>query len=346
MDSEFDFLAKLRRRLRQHKQPPALIIGIGDDAAVMRGRSSRDSVVSADLLVEDVDFRFDWMPPRLLGHKALAVSLSDIAAMGARPRWLLLSLGVPTDVWQTDFVNEFYEGFLTLAAEHRATLIGGDLSQTPDRIVVDSIVIAEIGRGRAVRRAGARAGDVIYVTGGLGGAAAGLQLLEDGGRLTNPISHKLDARAQLMLRQLCPQPRTAWGARLGERKLASAMIDLSDGLSSDLAHLCRASQVGAVIDSARIPVNSFVDLLIESVQGSASAALELALHGGEDYELLFTISPKSATKLPKSIGGVTVTRIGHVTDEAGVVRITRDGSEPEMLEPKGFVHFKRVANED
>ncbi|HEX8472893.1 MAG TPA: thiamine-phosphate kinase [Pyrinomonadaceae bacterium] len=364
--SEFDFIKRIRQQalqrqtLRPHeaREPSAssrrlhyssLLCGIGDDAAVIRGRAGHDSLITADLLVEDIDFRRATTVPYLLGQKALAVSLSDIAAMGARPRWALLSIGVPPDIWDSNFLEKFYEGFYALADQHSVTLVGGDLSRTTERIVIDSIVVGEAPRGRAVLRSGARRGDRIFVTGALGGSAAGLQLLESGARLkrssvlknrrkVSPTvqKHSLSgAREKLMLRHLCPSPRVDWGLLLGEQKLASAMIDLSDGFSSDLAHMCRESGVGALIDAARLPVNP----LIEQARSESFDASRLALDGGEDYELLFTVRPRNAARLPDEIGGVRATEIGEVTDASDGIKL-RHGERVENLRPQGFQHFK------
>ena len=347
--SEFDFIEHIRRRsLKQRNatrhsdsslipHPSSLIKAIGDDAAVIRQFAGRETVITADLLVEDVDFRLDATPPRLLGHKALAVSLSDIAAMGARPRWALLSVGVPRDIWGSRFLDEFYEGFFALADRYGVTLVGGDVSRTPERIVIDSIVVGEAARASAVLRSGARKGDHIFVTGTLGGAAAGLQLILDGARLMKRPPRRRDAQRveQLLLRHLLPQPRVEWGAALGEARLATAMIDISDGLSSDLAHLCRESDVGARVSAARIPV----DPLIAQDQSDDPDTLSLALHGGEDFELLFTVKPRSLARLPALIGGVHATYIGDVTGERGRIRLVDQGRE-QTLKPAGFTHFK------
>src|SRR5918912_3715944 len=182
--SEFDFIDRIRQRTQVHNdaltvQHTALSAGIGDDAAVIAERAGYETVITADLLVEEIDFRRATTPARALGHKALAVSLSDIAAMGARPRWALLSIGVPAAVWRTRFLDDFYEGFFALAARTGTTLVGGDVSRTPERIVLDSVVLGEVESGRAVLRSGARPRDQIFVTGTLGGAAAGLRLLEE-----------------------------------------------------------------------------------------------------------------------------------------------------------------------
>src|SRR6185436_7251114 len=184
--SEFDFIASLRQRVTASAlKSESLIAGIGDDAAVFRSGAGKETVITADLLVEDIDFRRTTTPPFLLGHKALAVSLSDIAAMGARPLWSLISIGVPEDVWQTEFVDQFYEGVLELANHYGVQLIGGDTSRTNESIVIDSVVAGECAAGTAVMRSGASPGDQIFVTGSLGAAAAGLRLIERGAHLAD-----------------------------------------------------------------------------------------------------------------------------------------------------------------
>src|ERR1043165_2718511 len=289
--SEFDFIASLKQRVTASGvKSESLIAGLGDDAAVFRSSAGKESVITADLLVEDIDFRRTTTPPFLLGHKALAVSLSDIAAMGARPLWSLVSIGVPEDVWETEFVNQFYDGLLALANHYGVQLIGGDTSRTNESIVIDSVVVGECAAGRAIMRAGAAPGDQIFVTGSLGAAAAGLRLIERGAHLAeqnlaDEDSQKLD---HVLIRQLRPEPRVGWGIVLGEERLATAMIDLSDGLSSDLNHLCEASGVGALIDSSLLPIDNRV---VELCGRRALDPLQLALHGGEDFELLFTVKP-------------------------------------------------------
>ena len=333
--SEFDFIEALRQRagLAGH----SLVAGIGDDAAVLRSTPGKETVITADLLVEDIDFRRPTTPPYLLGHKALTVSLSDIAAMGARPLWSMVSIGVPEDVWQTDFVERLYDGLLDLANRYGVQLIGGDTSRTNDRIVIDSIVSGECAAGRAVMRSGASAGDQVFVTGSLGAAAAGLRLIERGAHLAeqnlaDDDSQKLD---HVLLRQLRPEARVGWGIVLGEERLATAMIDLSDGLSSDLNRLCAASNVGALIDSASLPID---DRVTELCGRRALDPLQLALHGGEDFELLFTVKPGDVARLPKRVDGVEIKRIGEITDSSQGVRIS-EGARIWELKPGGWVHF-------
>jgi thiamine-monophosphate kinase len=348
-NSEFDFISRIKRRAeaaRAH-QTDGLVHGIGDDAAVFHGRTGHDFVITADLLVEDIDFRRTTLPHDI-GYKALAVSLSDIAAMGARPQWTLLSLGLPQDIWDSPFARNIYEGFLAAAREFAVTLIGGDVSRTPERIVIDSIAIGETRRGRAVRRRGARAGDQIFVTGTLGGAAAGLKLMEHANKLRTRAARTrlISGLEGLTRRQTHPTPRVECGALLGERRLASALIDLSDGLSSDLAHLCAQSGVGAHIEAARLPLAPLLKRANtinphQLTRELTDDALNLALHGGEDFELLFTARPRIAARLPQRLGGVRLTRIGEVRDAGEGIRISRDGRS-EILHASGFVHFKRA----
>jgi thiamine-monophosphate kinase len=341
--NEFDFINKIKKLADDGSAVGGLVRGIGDDAAVFKSLAGSDVVVSTDLLVEDVDFQRDTTQPELLGHKALAVSLSDIAAMGARPRWALLSLGVPEDVWNSGFCDSFYAGLFQLANRYGVTLVGGDISRTPDKIVIDSIVIGESANAGAVFRSGANLGDQIFVTGFLGDAAAGLRLLTRGASLhQSEASSDIDAHRDahpldyLLRRQLQPEPRVGWGLLLGEEQLATAMIDVSDGLSSDLNHLCTESEVGASIDAAAIPINP---LVTELSGRRALDPLILALHGGEDFELLFTVNPNNVSKLPRRVDGVAVTRIGEIKGASDAV-LVREGSRTWKLEPGGWQHFK------
>lgn len=370
--NEFEFIRRLREQTGSRRHSARVVTGIGDDASVITQLANRDAVVTADLLVEGIDFYRDATPARHLGHKALAVSLSDIAAMGARPLWSLVAIGMPTEVWLGDFKEDFFAGYLDLADQYGVTLTGGDTSQAPERIVIDSIVIGEVKTGTATLRSTARPGDQIFVTGALGGAAAGLKLIEMGARLGNtgvtrlPLygSHKggsvsqtggsrpnvsegstiapeseLKAIEASLERQLRPQPRVGWGIVLGEEKLATAMIDISDGLSSDLTHLCDESGVGAQIQSASIPIDNGV---IKLCGRRALDPLALALHGGEDFELLFTVRPGNVVRLPKTVDGVAISHIGEITHQPGVIRIAEKNRVWD-LKPEGFEHFKSNA---
>jgi thiamine-monophosphate kinase len=271
-----------------------------------------------------------WTRPRFLGHKALAVSLSDVAAMGAKPVWAMLSIGIPEKIWKTDFVEKFYDGWFRLASRYEVELVGGDISKTPDKIVIDSIVAGKVEKGKAILRSGAKAGDLIFVTGSLGGAAAGLKLLEDGIRLdTGKIWQN-----RLLSKQLSPTPQVLDGQFLGENQIASAMIDLSDGLSSDLAHICRESRVGARIFSDKIPFHKNLRLVTKSLDEK----LNFALDGGEDFELLFTVNPKKNFHIENKLKSDSFFCIGEITANAEIIELIT-GEKIKILQSKGFRHF-------
>lgn len=335
--SEFDFIRQLRRRALSNGSAASLVTGIGDDAAVLKQGTGRDTLVTTDLLIEGIDFQRQSTEPILLGHKALAVSLSDIAAMGARPRWALTSLGVPEDIWESSFGDELYDGLLKLADNYDIKLIGGDISRTPQQIVIDSIAIGECATSKAVLRKGANPGDRLFITGSLGGSAAGLRLIERGARFKKTDTDEDSNLVQeLLLRHLKPEPRVGWGLVLGEEQLASAMIDISDGLSSDLHHLCEESNVGAIVRSGEIPVDPRV---VEICGRRRLDPLMLALHGGEDFELLFTVPPQKVAKLPRKVDGIALTEIGEIKNASDGVRIS-EGSRVWDLKPEGWKHFE------
>jgi thiamine-monophosphate kinase len=339
--NEFEFINRLRTQTGSRKHSTRVLTGIGDDASIISQLPNRDLVVTTDLLIEGVDFYRYATPPGLLGHKALAVSLSDIAAMGARPFWSFLSVGMSRDSWDGEFKEEFFAGFFALADHFGVTLAGGDVSETKNGVVIDSIVLGEVEAGRAIKRSGAQPGDQIYLTGNLGGAAAGLKLIELGAKSGPGAvvtgSHEDDESIQaLLLRQLRPQPRVGWGIVLGEQQLASAMIDISDGLSSDLNHLCNESNAGALIDASAIPLDEDVKRLCGR---RALDPLALALHGGEDFELLFTVGPENVSRLPKKVDGIAISHIGEITGARGAIRI-RERNREWDLPPAGFQHFQ------
>lgn len=309
------------RRIRRLAKPRARALGkashgIGDDCAVLSVRRGHELLVTTDFSLEGVHFRRDWHPPDSVGHRCLARGLSDIAAMGGIPHSAFLSLALPSDLPQK-WADDFLRGLLKLAKQYKVHLAGGDTAQSPNGILADIIVVGSVPAGKAILRSGARPGDAIYVTGTLGSSVATLHELRDG-KHPRPARHR---------RHFYPDPRLAVGQYLREKKLATAMIDTSDGLSTDLRHLCDESRVGAVIEAAALP------------QTNGDEALQLALHGGEDYELLFTALP--SIHMPRRIAGEPVTCIGHVVRKSGtrspITLITVRGSRP--LAPQGWEHF-------
>ncbi len=330
--SEFGFIDDLQKRFRLKK--------IGDDCAVLEKDEKTDLVITADLLVEDIDFRLNWASAEQIGHKSLAVSLSDIAAMGAKPLYAIITLGITESLWKTDFVEKFYTGWFKLAKCEKVELIGGDISKSNKGFFVDSIVLGEVQKGKAILRSGAKVGDLIFVSGYLGNAALALKLLEE----SNGIDKKTEIEAlssrksklfeRLLLCQLEPNPQTKLGQIIGSNQLATAMIDISDGLSSDLWQICRASRVGARIFAERIPISH----QLRSIVSSEQEALKLALHGGEDFQLLFTVNPEKVVDLDRHVSrGMKITCIGEITESQKVEIVFTDKIEP--LKPKGFSHF-------
>jgi thiamine-monophosphate kinase len=321
-----------------------LRLGIGDDCALLRIGPGEEMAVTTDLAVDGRHFRLAWHSPESIGHRTLARGLSDLAAMGARPVAAFLSLGLPKNLVQKqkkNWVERFLDGFFALAHEFQTPLAGGDLAESPIA-VADIVLTGAVRRGKALLRSGARPGDLLYVTGTLGGAAAALAQLaqwaetQSRTRAANsgaaqPISPRIPVKLQpLFAPHLFPQPRVAQGLRLAGRGLASAAIDLSDGLSTDLAHLCEESHVAAEVDAAALPVHP-------------DATLEQALHGGEDYELLFTAPPSA--RVPRRIAGVPVTRIGRILRQrkgrapAALVNVEGGSQSPQTLLPRGWEHF-------
>jgi thiamine-monophosphate kinase len=297
-----------------------LILGIGDDAAVIRGAEG-PCLLTTDLLIEDVHFIALLHPPRYLGRKSLNVNLSDIAAMGGRPRFALLGLGLRKGLAKA-WVRGFLGGLKAAAEEAGVTLIGGDISAAR-RTVVSITVIGEA--ERFIPRSGARPGDLIFVSGYLGDAAAGLRLLRRGYRLGQ------DKKADHLLRAfLDPAPQIALGQALSRLKAASSMIDTSDGLSVDLLHLCEESGTGAEIDLEKLPLSGAIRRFEKKPDG-------LALHGGEDYQLLFTLSPKKLPGLVALQKEFSLHRIGRMTRRKGIFVIDLKGRK-HPLKAGGYEH--------
>jgi thiamine-monophosphate kinase len=293
-------------------------LGIGDDCAILRAPAGHELLVTTDFSLEDRHFRRAWHSPRSIGHRTLARGLSDLAAMGARPLAAFLSLALPKAVVRdTRWLDGFLAGLLALARENKVPLAGGDTSEAPGtEVLADIVLVGSAPAGRALTRSGARPGDTIYCTGGLGGAAAELA------QLSKAPARFRRATADEAHPHLFPQPRLAVGATLLRRRLATACIDVSDGLSTDLNHLCEASGVAAELDAALLPAHPL------------TAALPPA------RQLLFTARP--TTKIPRSLSGVSITRIGRVVrrnKSRPRVTIVAEGTRFE-LQPHGWEHLR------
>jgi thiamine-monophosphate kinase len=335
-ERERAILQEVRKRVaRSAKAAGALRVGIGDDAAVLSVRRGEELVVTTDFSLEDVHFRRGWHPPEAVGHKCLARGLSDIAAMGARPVAAFVSLAVPLEFTRgrRSWVNRFYDGLLALAERWDVPLAGGDLAQAPGgknaRAAADIMVVGAIERGRALLRSGARAGDALCVTGTLGGAAAELRAVMKSNKRT-PVQPLTRFRGVMETTSenphFFPEPRVAVGRALVKRRLATAAIDISDGLSVDLEHLCEESGLRAEVDAALLPLGR-------------GATLNDALHGGDDYELLFTAG--AGARVPRRIADLPVRRIGTMLRrKSGAARmmLLKDGRRSE-LRAEGWQHF-------
>src|SRR5215472_5246683 len=317
MPAEFELIARFFTGLGTRRADVTL--GVGDDAALLTVPPGHELVVTVDGIAEGVDFLSDTRASDV-GHRALAVNLSDLAAMGAAPAWATLSLTVPAadEAWLEDFA----QGLDALARSHGTELVGGDLARGPRAAVIQALGV--VPTGQALRRSGARAGDLVYVTGWPGDAAAGLAILE--GRLAASGA----SRSWLIERFLRPEPRVAFGQRL--RGLASACIDVSDGLAQDLTQLARASGVGAVLDAEALPLSRALHALC-----GEERARRLALCGGDDYELLFTVPPAGRGALAALAHSAPACHcIGEIVHGSGV-RVRAPGGD---LPIEGYDHFR------
>jgi thiamine-monophosphate kinase len=341
------FLERLRERVP--KPGPQVKLGIGDDAAALVMPDGEQALVSTDVLVEGVHFTRQTLPPRFIGRKAVAINVSDVAAMGGRPLAVLLSLMTPVDSGVGELL-ELFDGFIERARELGVDLVGGNLSSSPGPMVVDVTIIGASHGGKLLRRRGARAGEAVYVSGKLGASAEGLRLLNAGlafsasGALIVPSalrSGPLPLAEQCLRAHIDPEPRVELGKFLCERGIASACIDLSDGLAQDLNRLCAASGVGSRIEEGSLPIHPGV-LAWERLR--KKPPLELAVAGGEDYELLFTSRHERRLEEWRQEEKVPLTRIGRVTKSSERVRlVTREGRE-RALEHTGWDHFRVEQN--
>ena len=323
--AEKALIAQVRRMAKPAKNP-AIQTGLGDDCAVLRLLSRRgkqtDTLVTTDFTLEGIHFRRDWHPAESVAHRCLARGLSDIAAMGGEPVAVFLSLALPRDLPQS-WVGRFAGSLISVAERFGVTLAGGDTAESPNGILADIVVVGTVPKGKALLRSGARPGDRIYVSGELGGSAAAV------GQMRKKPKRKLNPRDYA--RHFFPEPRIELGRILRERGAVSAMIDTSDGLSTDLAHVCEESRVGAEIEAELIPRASVG-------KPARKVDLQLALHGGEDYELLFTAP--HGKRIPSRIAGIPITHIGHITRGRKVILRNRAGVGYE-LQPGGWEHFRK-----
>ncbi|MBI1873383.1 MAG: thiamine-phosphate kinase [Acidobacteria bacterium] len=337
---EQTLIARIKARLPP--QAPGLLVGPGDDAAVVERPAGEEIALTTDSLVEGVHFDRAFVPFEALGHRALAVNLSDLAAMGARPLSCLLSFGLPEGTEVRD-VDRLLDGFLAVAARFKVVLAGGNISSSPDVLFVDVTVLGSVSRRRILTRRGARPGDEVWVSGELGAAVAGLEWLKEnrdsgfGIRDSNedPRPDEPGLRA-CVERYLRPEPRVRLGLALASHRAASSCIDLSDGLADAVRQTSEASRVSLVLDAEALPIAAGARRWFEARGEPAS---DRAMAGGDDYELMFTSAPKCRRRLDavRRLGGVRLTRIGAV-ERGGRLAVRRNGREDEL--PPGFAHFR------
>ena len=359
--SERELVARIQQQLPP--KAPWVLVGIGDDAAIVEPERNRAEVLTVDAVVEGVHFDRAFVPPDAIGHRALAVNLSDLAAMGAAPRLALLSMALPSTLPLADF-DGVVSGFTSLAAAHRLQVIGGNLTRSPGPLVIDVTLVGTVKRRQALTRGGARPGDDLYVSGTIGAAAAGLALLRKvvchQSSVVSPQSSVVgpsprstdDLRLRLMTEDsglttddwrlmtayLTPVPRIRLGLLLGRNRAASACVDLSDGLADGVRRIAEASGVGVTVDSSLLPIDPAARAFFETERlDPVEASLE-----ADDYELLVTVRPRARGRLAAAIrhGGAPLTRIGRCTEDRAIT-IRHSGTEatPAAL-PTGYTHFR------
>lgn len=328
---EFGLIDRIQKILPKAKHED-LIIGIGDDTAVIRIDKQRALLITCDIQLEDQHFRTKYISPYQLGRRAMAVNLSDIAAMGGNPTFALVSLGFPKSFPLADF-DELFQGMKEQLAEFSSYIIGGNLSNTESKLVIDITMLGEIAPDQVLTRSGASPGDRIFVTGNLGEAGAGFYVLEKFGK------NYPQQFGTLVKKHLQPLPRIEAGKRLAQSGFATAMIDISDGIASDLNHICVMSGVGAEIYQDSIPLPDGIQKVTAC---SGKSALYLALHSGEDYELLFTMKPDTPGEILPTIStetGMAFNEIGKILTKESGYHLIDFQNRRIPIQPKGWDHF-------
>jgi thiamine-monophosphate kinase len=331
---EFGLIERITRLLPE--APRDVVLGIGDDVAVLDTSGPNYLLATCDIQVEDVHFRRDIITPRQLGQKVIAINVSDIAAMGGRPRWALVSLGLPGDT-SVEFVDELYRGMAEQSQAARMAIVGGNLSKIDGPVVIDLFLLGECAKDRFLCRNAAEVGDALLVTGTLGDSRAGLELLQRPDLEVTKPTH--DA---LLAAHLTPQPRLQEGQLLADSGLIHAMLDVSDGTLGDLRHICEASRVGAAVELIRLPISPACR---EAAAAAGVSPEDWALGGGEDYQLMFTVAQHNVARVQSLLSDSTGTRaqvIGQVLPATlGISVISPDGSRHPHSEAGGWDHFRR-----
>ena len=322
---EFGLINLISRILKKGQRNSKLVLGIGDDAAVFKTSKNMWNVVTVDALVEGIHFDLRYSNFKKLGRKALSSNLSDIAAMGAVPTWALLNLTIPAKI-TADNITELYRGISEIAKKYQTQVIGGNITRAKSELVICITLLGEVEPRYILKRSSAKVGDIIAVTGDLGGSHAGLSILQNRKR-SSVFSYITE-------KHLNPEPRNEWIRLLLKKGVKiNSCIDISDGLSSDLSHICRASKAGAELELAHIPVHPET---LRAAQLKKDNILDYVLHGGEEYELLMTLTPKNFKKA-KRILGKNITAIGRMTASNMISGIRNN--KKTKIEVKGFKHF-------
>ncbi len=334
---EFGLIERISRFLPP--SPSDVIVGIGDDVAVLKTSGHDYLLATCDIQVEGVHFLLDSITPYQLGRKTIAINVSDIAAMGGNPLWALVSLAIPEDT-EVGWIDDLYRGMQDQADLAKASIVGGNLSRMEARAVIDIALMGRISPNHLIQRNGARPGDTVLVTGFPGESRAGLELIRRPGlRVRDQI------REKLLERHLTPQPRLLEGQLLARSGLVHAMVDVSDGLLADLAHICKASGKGAEIEADALPISEAVS---EMAGAAGTDLLDWVIAGGEDYELLFTAGADVVSRIKRMLldeTGTECTEIGRITEEPGTIRLRRDKGQ-EITRPfGGWDHFGKKDGE-
>jgi len=323
---EFRVISSIRSDLKDFQKE--VIVGIGDDTAAIKVSGEKLLLFTSDSLVEDVHFKWDYTSPFQVGWKALVVNISDVAAVGGNPTHCLVSLALPSDT-ERNLVREVYRGLKKAASKYRVGIVGGDTVRAPSFIITVSL-LGEVKRENIVLRSGAKPGDLIYVTGQLGSSGAGLACLKAPNWKVKP-----EIRQFLIEKHLMLSPRLVEGQKIASSQIATSMIDLSDGLASDLHRLAEESKVGAVLWEDEFPTALATEQLAK-VMGKS--LLEWILYGGEDYELLFAVPPNKKEKLRQTLG-FPHTLIGEIVDRDQGIYLKKRGGNRTKIEDRGYNHF-------
>jgi thiamine-monophosphate kinase len=331
---EFGLIDRIKQQTK--RRSPSTVIGIGDDAAALSISPSKKLLATTDMLLEGVHFDLSYADLYSLGWKSAAVNLSDIAAMGGVPRFCLTALAIPSGI-SVEQIKALYKGFHALCRKYNVDLVGGDTCRSEEGLTISVTALGEVEKKKMLTRTGAQPGDLIFVTGTLGDSGAGLEILGSGYKGRGAAIRGKGSKSALIQKHLRPVPRIEWARKIALSGCATAMIDVSDGLSSDLWHICEESRVGAEIAADKIPLSKDI---LKSADHLKAAPIHYALSGGEDYELLFTVSPSGLKKF-RSLKIVS-TQIGSII--AGNKMFLTANCKRAVLNPKGFNHFVKKSS--